>query len=74
MAECVNDAGGRQGEGDGDLSCCLQRCPSDQGVGIESLLHKQLPSPEPEGSKERALSRALCPWQGVSVYIDIYIK
>lgn len=32
MAGCVNDAGGRQG-GDGDLSCSLQKCPSDQGAG-----------------------------------------
>lgn len=49
--------------------------PISPGCGHSvSLLHKQLPSPEPERSKERPLSRALCPWQGVSVYIDIFIK
>lgn len=78
MAGCVNDAGGRQGGGDGDLSCSLQRCPSDQGVGTAShcCTNNCTPQSQKETRKEFSPEPSVPGrvFLFILTYIDIYIK
>lgn len=66
----LNDAGSRQGEGDGGLlSCSLQRCPSDQSVGTASdCCTNNFP---PQSQKEAR--KKLCPEPSVPGRVFLFI-
>lgn len=74
MAGCVDDAGSRQREGDGDLSLtpCGGACPTR--VQARQVTAARTTSPEPGRSQEGVLSRDLCPQHCFSGYVDVCMK
>lgn len=69
MAGCVDDAGSRQGEGDGDLSHPLRRGPSNRGAGTASHCRaKNFPSQSQEEARKE-----FCPETSVPGTVFLFV-